>query len=57
MNKDWIYREAVREVNMLVEEALARCEEIADKKHFEPAWVIERFSEKVLYRAKKYKST
>lgn len=56
MSEDQIYREAVREVNKLVEEALERCEEIANEKHFEASWVVERFSEKVLYKAKKYKS-
>lgn len=56
MSEDQIYREAVREVNNLVEEAFARCEEIADEKYFEASWVVERFSEKVLYKAKKYKS-
>lgn len=41
-----IYNEAMERIDVLVEEVLETCLEVADENDYERVWVLERFREK-----------
>jgi len=46
MAEDELYKQAMKRIDELVEEVFERCDDVADKNHFDRNWVLERFREK-----------